>query len=190
VTPPLVVRARELADELGFEKSCTDADGALLHVLAGRRGVRRAGEIGTGCGVGAAWIVSALSPGTRFVTAELDAALAAAAAHLFADDPDVTVLEGSWRDVLPPEAPFDFLFVDGGQAKDDPDAVLGLVAPGATVVLDDFTWGPDEPDPRRDAWLARQDVAAVEIWTAPGRRAIVATCRQAIDRGREPTDSA
>ena len=176
-TPPLVTRARALAAELGFEKSCTDADGALLHVLAGRRGLLRAGEIGTGAGVGAAWIVSALRPGTPFVTAELDGRLAAAAARLFADDPDVTVLAGDWRDVLPAEAPFDFLFVDGGKAKDDLDAVLGLVAPGGTIVLDDFTRDPSEPDPRRDAWLARPDVVAVEIWTAPGRRAIVANRR-------------
>ena len=70
--PPLVVRAQALAAELGFEKSCTDEDGALLHVLAGRRGLLRAGEIGTGAGVGAAWIVSALSPGTPFVTVELE----------------------------------------------------------------------------------------------------------------------
>ena len=177
MTPPLVVRAQALAVERGFEKSCTDEDGALLHVLAGRRGLQRAGEIGTGTGVGAAWIVSALRPGTPFVTVELDEGLAAAAATLFADDPDVTVLNGSWKDVLPPHAPFDFLFVDGGRAKDEPDPILGLVTPGGMIVMDDFTWDPAEPDPRRDVWLSHPEVAAVEIWTAPGRRAIVATRR-------------
>ena len=72
-------------------------------------------------------------------TAEQDDALAAAAAALFADDPDVHVLRGDWLDTLPPHAPFDLLFVDGGGAKDDPDAVLGLAAPGATIVMDDFS---------------------------------------------------
>ncbi len=175
--PPLVVRAQALAAELGFEKSCTDEDGALLHMLAGRRGLLRAGEIGTGAGVGSAWIVSALRPGTPFVTVELDSRLAAAAAALFVDDHGVTVLAGSWSEVMPPQAPFDFLFVDGGKAKDEPDAILGLVAPGGTMVMDDFTWDTDEPDPRRDRWLSHPEVAAVELWTAPGRRAIVATRR-------------
>jgi predicted O-methyltransferase YrrM len=178
VKPPLVVRAQALAAELGFEKSCTDEDGALLHVLAGRRGLLRAGEIGTGAGVGAAWIVSALSPGTPFVTVELEDRLAAAAASLFADDPDVTILSGSWSELMPPQAPFDFLFADGGHAKDEPEAILGLVAPGGTIVMDDFTWDQAEPDPRRDRWLCHPEVAAVELWTAPGQRALVAT-RQA-----------
>ncbi len=146
-----------------------------MHVLAGRRGLVRVGEIGTGAGVGAAWIVSALKPGTPFVTVELDRRLATAASALFADDPDVNVLSGSWAGVMPPQAPFDFLFADGGHAKDEPDEILGLVAPGGTVVMDDFTWDPAEPDPRRDSWLSHPGVAAVEIWTAPGRRAIVAT---------------
>jgi predicted O-methyltransferase YrrM len=177
IRPPLVVRAQELAARLGFEKSCTDEDGALLHVLAARRGLTRAGEIGTGAGVGTAWIASAIRPGTPVVTVELDERLAKAAAELFADDADVKVLRGDWREVLPPEAPFDLLFVDGGKAKDDPATVLGLVTPGGTIVMDDFTWGPGEPDPRRDVWLTRADVAAIEVWTSPGRRAIVATTR-------------
>lgn len=169
--------ALALADELGFERSVTREDGTLLHVLAGRRGVSRAGEVGTGCGVGAAWIVSALPPGIPFVTVELDPHLAAAASALFADDENVRVLSGDWRKVLPPEAPFDFLFVDARDAKDDPDTVLGLLAPGATAVLDDFSWEPSQPDPRRDAWLEHPELAAVQLWTAAERRAIVAVRR-------------
>ena len=96
-------------------------------------------EIGTGTGVGTAWLASALPPGVPLYTAERDETRAAAAAGLFADDPDVHVLEGDWRAVLPPHGPFDLLFVDGTSAKDDPDAVLGLATPGATVVVDDVS---------------------------------------------------
>ena len=46
IVPPLVVRARGVAEALGFSGSCTDEDGALLHVLAARRGILRVGEIG------------------------------------------------------------------------------------------------------------------------------------------------
>jgi predicted O-methyltransferase YrrM len=96
---------------------------------------------------------------------------------LFADDPDVTVLVGSWRETLPGAAPFDFVFVDRGEAKDDVDAVIGILAPGGTAVLDDFWFDPELPDPRRDAWLEHPSLATVELWVTPKRRALVAVRR-------------
>ncbi len=176
-TPPLVLRAQALAATLGFEKSCLPEDGALLHVLAARRGITRAAEIGTGAGVGAAWIVSALRPETPFFSAEPDPVLAARAAEIFADDPNVRILAGPWQEVLPPEAPFDLLFVDGGTAKDDVDGTLGLLAPGGTAVLDDFWFDPRLPDPRRDTWLHHPLLSTVELWVTRERRALVAVRR-------------
>jgi predicted O-methyltransferase YrrM len=164
----------EHAATTGFSRSCASEAGALLHVLAGRRGLLRAGEIGTGTGVGAAWIVSALAPGTPFVSVEADPARAAAAATLFAQDADVRILAGDWRDLLPAEAPVDLLFVNANDAKDDADAVAGLMMPGGTVYLDDVTDDPDLPHPRRDAWLHHPGVAAVEIRVTPVCRAILA----------------
>ena len=63
------------------------------------------------------------------------------AARLFADDPDVHVLAGPWRDAPPAQAPFDLLFYDGGRKQfpeEEGEAVVELLAPGGTVVLDDF----------------------------------------------------
>ena len=82
-------------------------------------------------------------------TAEIDADQAAATRELFADDFDVSVLTGDWREMLPREAPFDFLFLDAAKQRPDLDGapVLGLLTPGATVVLDDLTPGRTEPDP-------------------------------------------
>jgi predicted O-methyltransferase YrrM len=176
--PPLVARAKAAAEALAFAKSCRDEDGRLLQVLAGRRAVERVAEIGTGTGVGTAWLASALPPGVPLFTAERDARLAGAAAELFAGDPDVAVLHGDWREVLPPHAPFDLIFVDGGRAKDDPDVVLALAAPGATIVMDDFSADWEGPDARRDSWLAHPRLAAVEIGTGRTARAIVAVVRR------------
>ena len=176
-TPPLVARAIALADSLGYEKSCRPEDGALLHVLAARRGLTRAAEIGTGAGVGAAWIVSALSPQTPFFTAELDPDLAVRAARLFAADPNVTVLVGPWRTTLPPEAPFDLLFVDARDAKVDVEETLGLLAPGGTAVLNDLWLDSPLPDPVRDAWLYHPLLSTVELWVTRERRALVSVRR-------------
>lgn len=176
--PPLVARAREAALELGFERSCRDEDGALLHVLAARRGIERVAEIGTGSGVGTAWLASALPPGVPLFTAEADADLAHAAAALFADDPDVHVLRGDWREVLSPPAPFDLLVIGGGHAKDDPEGVLGLAAPGATLVMNDFSADWPGRDPTRARWLEHARLAAVELGQGGNAATIVAVVRR------------
>ena len=78
------------------------------------------------------------------MTVELDAERAAAASRLFADDENVTVLHGDWHELMPPEAPFDLLFYDGGGKQHpelDGEQVIGLLAPGGTVVMDDLTPG-------------------------------------------------
>lgn len=166
--PPLVERAEALA----FERSCEPEVGALLHALAAQRRRERVGEIGTGAGVGTAWIASVLAPGVPLFTVENDPARAAAARDLFAEDPDVHVLEGDWRQ-LEDEAPFDLLFVDARPAKGDPD-VVGLLAPGGTAVLDDFTPGYADPDPLRELWLGHSDLAAVELAVSATMAVIVA----------------
>lgn len=172
--PPLVVRATALADELGFRRSCAPEVGRLLHALAAQHGRTRVGEIGTGTGVGAAWIVSGLAPEVPFVTVEQDAACAEAAARLFADDEHVTVLQGDWAELMPPEAPFDLLFVDARPAKLAADGVVGLLGPGGTAVLDDFTPGYADPDPLREAWLSHPGLAAVELTVSPSMAVLLA----------------
>jgi predicted O-methyltransferase YrrM len=119
--PPLVRRALALERELGFERSSIPEVGRLLHLLAAQRGRSRVGELGTGCGVGAAWMVSALPPSVPFVTVERDERLAAAAAELFAGDANVRVLQGDWHELMPQEAPFDLLFLDSGKQHPEID---------------------------------------------------------------------
>ena len=177
VDPPLVERALALERELGFERSCIREVGLLLRVLAGQRGRARVGELGTGCGVGAAWILSALPPAVPFVTVELDDTRARAAAELFAADENVRVLQGDWHELMPPEAPFDLLFLDSGKQHPEVDGedVIGLLAPGATIVMDDLTPGRPGPDPVREFWLNHPEIGATEILTTPATAAIVGT---------------
>ena len=54
------------------------------------------------------------------------------------------MLEGDWRELLPPEAPFDLLFYDAAKQlrpREDGELVAGLLAPGGIAVLDDLTPG-------------------------------------------------
>ena len=180
MVPPLVEKALALTERLGFERSCRPEVGRLLHVLAASRGRERVAEIGTGTCVGAAWIVSALPPQTPFFTAENDEVRAAAARELFAADENVHVLEGDWRDVLPPEAPFDLVFYDAMKQlrpSEDGELVARLLAPGGIAVLDDLTPGFAGDDPVRAFWLARADLAVTEVLTTPESAAILAVRR-------------
>jgi predicted O-methyltransferase YrrM len=174
VLPPLVAQALALAERTGFTRSCSVETGRLLRVLAGQRGRARVAEIGTGCGVGSAWILSGLPPEVPFVTVELDAERAAAAAELLAADEQARVLPGDWRDVLPAEAPFDLLFADGGRSKEH-EELTGLLAPGGTLVLDDLTPGRAGPDPVRELWLSHPRVASVELRVSSRESVIVGT---------------
>jgi predicted O-methyltransferase YrrM len=174
VTPQLVEKALAEAVRTGFTRSCSVETGRLLQVLAGARGLERVAEIGTGCGVGASWILSALDPAVAFFTVELDEERAAVAAELLADDPAATVLHGDWRDVLAAEAPLDLLFADGGRAKYH-EEVVGLLAPGGMLVLDDLTPGYRDPDPVRELWLAHPRLVAVELRVSSREAVIVGT---------------
>lgn len=179
--PELVGRALEFAERSGFWHSCTPALGRLLAVLAGRVRGGLVGEIGTGCGVGVAWMAGTLAPDSSLLTAEIDPARARAARDLFARVPNVSVLEGDRHGLLT-HGPFDLLFADGGRAKErEPESLVWALKPGGTVLVDDLTpgalwseeWG-GRPDPVCDFWLNEPGLAAAEIMTGPAEAASVA----------------
>jgi predicted O-methyltransferase YrrM len=94
--------------------------------------------------------------------------------------------------VLPPEAPFDLLFFDGGGWKRSPpqqmraesERALELIAPGGVVAMDNLTpehlWpddAPDWPDALRELWLRDERLVSTEVLTTPDSSAILAVKR-------------
>jgi predicted O-methyltransferase YrrM len=140
----------------------------LLAVLAAGR---RAGEIGTAYGGGAEAIAATAA---SLVTVELDPERAAAAREKLSPLANVELLVGDWRDVLPPRAPFELVFVDGGgvETKTDP-AILDLVVPGGLLVMDDLTPGRRGLDPVRELWSSHPRAVATEILTTPATAALL-----------------
>lgn len=180
--PELVHQARAVAAEMNFSKSCSDAVGRMLSFLATQKPEGAIGEIGTGCGVGAAWIVSGMTAGTRFTTIELDPEQARRAGELFAAYPDVQVVQGDWHD-LDDHGPFDLLFSDSRPAKQhEPETVLNMLAPHGLLVMDDMMpenqWPQEwrgQPDPIRHFWLNDPRVQAVELLLSATEAVILAT---------------
>ncbi len=183
-TPPLVAAALALARRMGFPHSCSPETGRLLRVLAAQARQGTVAEIGTGCGVGAAWIASGLPPGGQLVTVESDGGRARACQALFAPLPSVRVLHGDWHAILA-EAPFALLFADGDKAKErEPRRLLEALAPGGLLVIDDLTpldrWPPawrGRPDPVRDFWLTCPELSATEVRVRPDEAVILAVRR-------------
>lgn len=182
--PEIVSAAVALANELGFPSSCRLEQGRLLYALAAGAGAA-IGETGTGCGVGAAWLVAGRRPGVRVVSVERDPVRARRAARLFAGVPDVEILHGDWT-LINDRGGFDLLVVDGGGngkrgAAVDPEKLL---RPGGCLVIDDFTpmteWPPRHggaPDGARLGWLEHPALLATELRLAPDLSTIVAARR-------------
>lgn len=177
--PPLVRSALNLAARLGFEHSCSAEVGQLLAVLTGSVRHGRVGEIGAGCGVGSAWIASALRPGARLVTVEQDSQRAKAVEELLSAEQKATVLHGDWTEILR-KGPFDLLFLDAKAAKEAPaETFLPCLLRGGMVLLDDLTPRDQLPaaqaDPLREKWLGHPAYRAAELRLSASMSVILAT---------------
>ena len=139
----------------------------LLAVLAAGR---RAAELGTAFGDGAAAIASTAA---SLVTVEIDEERAARARKRLAGLANVELHVGDWRDVLPARGPFDLVFLDSGDARTDP-GVAALVAVGGLVVKDDLAPAPGALDPVRGFWTTHPDFISAEVLTTPTTSALVA----------------
>jgi predicted O-methyltransferase YrrM len=138
---------------------------------------KRCAERGTAYGDGAAAIASTAA---SLVTVERDPDRIAGARERLAGLENVELLEGDWRDLLPRRGPFELLFLDSGDWKDEPyrQQALDLVAPGGLLIKDDMTPGFPGPDSLREWFFGHPDLIATEILTTPESAAIVATKRR------------
>jgi predicted O-methyltransferase YrrM len=180
--PELVAKALDLARQRGFITTTRNETGRLLAALAASRGGTLA-ELGTGTGVGSAWLASGAPPKARIVSAELDSVLAEEVQHLFAEIDNVEITAGDWS-TLSEYAPFSLLFVDVREVMENVDALADLIEPGGIAVLDDFVpsshWPPivdGHVDTIREQWLTDERFVAVELLIDPDASLLIATRR-------------
>lgn len=141
--PPVVVAAKERAARAGFRLSSEDGVGQMLAVLAG--GVPEGGrvlEMGTGVGVGLAWIVSGLAGLERsdaeVVSVESDPRVAALAQSC--EWPSwVRLVEGDSLTVLETFGSFDLVFADAHGGKwEGLDRTIGVLRANGVLLVDDM----------------------------------------------------
>lgn len=182
-TPPLVEQAYAVARQEGFPLSraeagpsrpsaCLPGVGRFLAVLAAGCHGGTIAELGTGTGIGSAWIASAMPADCSLVTAELDPGRAAAAAKLLAVDARVRVLGGDAHVMLAPHAPFDLIFADSGVRDARAfGALTAMLRPGGRIVMDDVTpevaLPADSPlrtsDPKRELFARHGGLTWTEV---------------------------
>ena len=156
-----------LAREGTGPSACLPGVGRFLAVLAAGCLGGRIGEMGTGVGVGAAWMASAMPADCRLVTVELDPMRAAAAQRVFVDHDRVEVIHGDGFAELAQRAPFDLVFVDGGPS----DRAVELLRIGGRLVFDDVTPVEALPaespyrenDPKREFFFGDSRLVATEV---------------------------
>ncbi|MET8754133.1 class I SAM-dependent methyltransferase [Streptomyces sp. NPDC004667] len=177
--PPAVGAAYARARQVGFARSCCPEVGALMSVLSAA--VPTGGrilELGTGVGVGLAWIVHGLRSRTdvEVVSVEIDPRNSAVAAG--AGWPDrVTLVVGDAKEVVPSLGEFDLIFLDvpGGLKASLFDDAITALRPGGQLLMDDMNpyWGKgrtrlplDGNDPER--LLEDSRVACARLGYASG----------------------
>jgi predicted O-methyltransferase YrrM len=139
--PGLVLETLKSAKARGFKLSCEEMVGRLLAALASA--VPPGGrvlELGTGVGVGAAWLVSGLEhrSDVTVLTLERDPELAAAARE-FAWPEWVEVRVADVEKELPELGRFDLIFADAEGGKwSGLDLTVSALQPSGMLVVDDM----------------------------------------------------
>ena len=141
--PSVVVEAKARAARAGFRLSSEDGVGQLLSVLAG--GVPEGGrvlEMGTGVGVGLAWIVSGLDglgrSDVEVVSVESDARVVALA-QAWSWPSWVRLVQGDSLTVLASFGTFDLVFADAHGGKwEGLDRTIGALRPNGVLLVDDM----------------------------------------------------
>ena len=173
-----VADAKARAAGAGFAWSCDDAAGTTLSVLAAA--VPPGGrilEIGTGAGVGLAWLVSGVGSrdDVEIVTVEQDPDTSALAAG--ADWPPwVRLVAGDVLGLLDGLGRFSLIFADAPAGKwTGLDRTIAAVAPGGVLVVDDMRpagWGSAEHERQtgrvRATLLSHPDLTATELSVGSG----------------------
>jgi predicted O-methyltransferase YrrM len=159
------------AESLGFHLSCEPQTGSLLRTLAATKPGGTLLELGTGVGVGTAWLLAGLSADARLLSVDNDPHVQEVARRHLGGDPRLTFHTEDAAVLLGRLTPgsFDLIFADAWPGKfSHLDEALRLLRPGGLYVVDDLL-----PQP---SWPAGH-AAKVERFLAdlPGRSEVILT---------------
>lgn len=132
---------KEKTRALGFDMACEDNVGAVLRVLAASKKGGRLLELGTGTGVGTAWLLDGMDVASRLVTVDISAEFQRVAREVLASDARLEIVTCDAAEFLDahPAACFDLVFADAMPGKFlHLEEALALVRSGGFYIVDDL----------------------------------------------------
>ena len=127
--------------ELGFRMASEPKTGALLRMLAASKPGGRLLELGTGTGIGTAWLLAGMDASSTLESVDSDERVVAVARRHLAADPRVTfhVADGASFLARLPRRAFDLVYADTWPGKfTDLDTALSLLRVGGIYFVDDL----------------------------------------------------
>jgi predicted O-methyltransferase YrrM len=156
--------------QLGFKMGSEPQTGALLRTLAATKPGGRFLELGTGTGIGTAWLLSGMDDNSRLDSVEIDSNVSDIARRHLGKDPRVTFHSADGIAFLKkiPDPRYDLVYADTWPGKfTHLELALSLVRVGGIYFIDDLLPQPIEDshaDRRtRKAAGLRRDPAGVVV---------------------------
>jgi predicted O-methyltransferase YrrM len=147
LNPPTVVHdITQAAATLGFTLSSDLLTGSLLRTLVASKPAGEILELGTGVGMGTAWLLAGMDAASHLTTVDRDEATTAIARRFLGSDPRVTfqLMDGSaFIRSCSGQRAFDLIFADTFPGKFEALAeTLALLKKGGLYVIDDLNPQP------------------------------------------------
>jgi predicted O-methyltransferase YrrM len=183
--PAALAAIQRDTQEIGFTMASEIKTGALLAALAASKPGGRLLELGTGTGVGTAWLLSGMDATARLDTVDSDPAAVAVARRHLGDDPRVTfhITDGALFLEESADDRYDLIYADAWPGKfSHLDEALARLRVGGVYLIDDLLPQPNWPDGHApkvpvliDDLGRRPDFATVKLSWASGLMIVVRT---------------
>lgn len=147
-TPASIQSIRDETEKLGFTMASEPKTGSMLRALAATKPGGGLLELGTGTGIGTAWLLAGMDANSRLVSIDNDAAVQAIAQRHLAHDPRVTfqLMDGA-EFLSQSQQQFDLIYADAWPGKfSHVDLALSLLRVGGIYFIDDLLPQPNWPE--------------------------------------------
>jgi predicted O-methyltransferase YrrM len=151
--PEALAAIQARTEELNFDRASELRTGMLLQLLAASKPGGRFLELGTGTGVGTAWLLSGMDAASTLISIDPDEDMQAVAQESLGNDPRLRLMACDaagylWRQ---PKKCFDMIFADAIPGKYEAlDEALAIVKVGGYYVIDDMLPQPNWPEGHGD----------------------------------------
>ena len=147
--PSALDAIRQDTERVGFTLASEPKTGSLLRALAASKPGGQFLELGTGTGVGTAWLLSGMDAGSHLISVDNDAKVLDIAKGNLGHDPRVAFHLGDGGSFLEQAAPrqFDFIYADAWPGKfTHLDLALSVLKVGGIYFVDDLLPQPSWPE--------------------------------------------